>query len=37
MLFFAKALEVRTGCGEISDGADSERGRNRQLSGGILE
>ena len=37
LLFFAEALGARTGCGKISDGADSERGRNRRISGGLPE
>ena len=35
LLLFAEALGARTGCGKISDGVDSERGRNRRI--GIVE
>ena len=37
LLFFAEALGARTGRGKISDRADSEQGRNRQISGGLPE
>ena len=28
---------ARTGCGKVSDGADSKRGRNRRITGGLPE
>ena len=37
LLLFAEALGARTRCGRISDGTDSERGRNKRMSGGLPE
>lgn len=37
VFLFPEALGARTGCGKISDGVDSERGRNSRISGGLPE
>ena len=37
LLLFAEALGARMGCGRISIGTESERGRNRRISGGPPE
>ena len=37
VLLFAEALGARTGCGNVSGAADSKRGRNRRMTGGLPE